>query len=219
LINCFKESNCEANLVVSHFHKQQTVDTLVKYGYSGSPPTQVIYNPIDDNLKPDSTPYDKNQLCFISSPHKGLDYALDIFGHLQKLNPDFRLHVTNPGYFPDSGKKPPGVVLHGSVSRNEVATLLRTSLCLFYPNIVFPETFGLVLAEANAVGTPVLTHRMGAAAEVCDVPSTEVIDCRDPNEVIKQVMYWRDGARPTVRGKSQFRLARVIQAWVREILN
>src|SRR5581483_2147599 len=41
---------------------------------------------------------------------------------------------------------------------------------VFYPKFVLPETFGLVFAEASAVGTPVLTHDCGAAAEVLADP-------------------------------------------------
>ena len=43
---------------------------------------------------------------------------------------------------------------------------LATSSVLLYPQRVWPETFGLVLAEAAAVGTPTLAYDFGAAREV-----------------------------------------------------
>ena len=51
-----------------------------------------------------------------------------------------------------------------------MCTEVRSALCVFYPNFVLPETFGLVFAEASAVGTPVLTHDCGAASEVLADP-------------------------------------------------
>lgn len=205
------------NIAVSNSHKTQTYDVLQWMGHKERFPTKVAWNPIDDNLKPDGTEFDKNKLCFISSPHKGLEYALSIFERLHSINPDFKLHVTNPGYFKDAIVEQPGVVLEGSLSHDKVIALLRSSLCLFYPNTVFPETFGLVMAESDAVGTPVLTHAFGASYEVTDHPQ-EVMDCRDKEAVVKKVMMWYHGSRPTVRGKPQFRLKNVVNHWIREIL-
>lgn len=215
----FTESGCSANIVVSQFHRTQTIETLIPLGYSGGQfKNVVIYNPIDNELDYDaSVPYDKNKLCFISSPHKGLEYALQIFQNLKNFNPDFKLHITNPGYYRDHVSDASGVVNLGSVPHAEVVRHLRESLCLFYPNIVFPETFGLVLAESNAVGTPVLTHRMGAAPEVLDMPHVEAIDCRNPRSVIEKVMLWYNGDRPTVRAKKHFRLKRIVNDWIRTL--
>ncbi len=47
---------------------------------------------------------------------------------------------------------------------------IRESLCVFYPQTQRCETFGLVYAESNAVGTPVLAHDFGAAREVLSSP-------------------------------------------------
>ncbi len=212
------DNRIEANITTSQFHKTQTIERLKSHGYNGQFATQMVYSPIDDDLRPDNTPYDPNQLCFISSPHKGLEYALQVFSNLLNFNPDFKLMVANPGYFADRAVQQPGVVVQGSLPHGRVIDLLRGSLCLFYPNLVFPETFGLVMAEANAVGTPVLAHAIGASYEVCDIPAIEVIDCSQPKPVIDQVMNWYKYGRPTVRGKSQFRLANVLKTWIKEIL-
>ena len=60
----------------------------------------------------------------------------------------------------------PDVVWLGALPPAQVIEQARSALCVFMPNFLMPETFGLVFAEANAVGTPVLAHDCGAAREV-----------------------------------------------------
>ena len=213
----FKDVGLAANLVVSNFHRSQTGEVMRQIDYPDRFYCKVVYNPIDDDLKPDGTAYDPNKLCFISSPHKGLDYALSLFGDLRKLNPKFEFHVTNPGYFKGNHTQQDGVVFHGALAYSEVLSVLRSSLCLFFPNTTFPETFGRVITESDAVGTPVLTHMFGAAQEVMDHPH-EVMDCRNRSKVIERVMDWHRGARPTVRGRNSFRMRHVLKTWIKEIL-
>jgi glycosyltransferase involved in cell wall biosynthesis len=204
-------------IAVSNFHKTQIQDTLYPQGYSGQFPVKVIYNPISDDLAPDSTPVDPNKLLWISSPHKGIDYALAVFKNLLSFNPDFRLYIANPGYLPNYEGVQQGVTTLGALPHADVIHHLRNSLCLFYPNIVFPETFGLCFSEPNAVGTPVLTHPIGAAREVLFHPS-ETLDCRNVRSVIDRVMAWHSGNRPKVKANPKFRLSSVIASW-RRLLN
>ena len=201
-------------IAVSNFHKTQMQEVLRPQGYTGQFQIKVIYNPIADDLLPDSTLIDRNKLLWMSSPHKGLEHALAMFTNLRSFNPDFKLLVANPGYLPSADTKQDNVVALGSLPNHEVIKHLRTSLCLFYPNPIYPETFGLVLAEANAVGTPVIAHRMGAAFEVLNHPY-EVMDCRNPQTVINRVMRWYEGDRPRVKGNPKFRTSEVIKSWMR----
>lgn len=208
----------EAVICVSKFHRMQAVEVLKAFGYTGQFPIRVIYNPVDDDLRPDETPYDRNKLVWLSSPHKGLDYGLELFQGLRRFNPDFRLVVANPGYLESKTTQVDGVEVVGCLPHSGGVDHLRSALCLFFPNVVFPETFGLVFTEANAVGTPVITHPFGAACEVLDLPHYETVDCRHPKAVIDRVMGWWEHGRPTVRCKPQFRLSRVIQSWKKELL-
>ena len=201
-------------ICVSNFHKQQYTDMLRQHGYKNQFPIHVLYNPIPDDLTPDGTSYDKNKLIWTSSPHKGLDYGLSVFSELYRRNPDFRLYVANPGYLPSHAQEQEGVIALGSLPHSQLLIHLRSSLCLLYPNTVFPETFGIVLAEANAVGTPVIANAMGAAPEVLYHPN-EFTDCRHMQVVVDRVMAWHNGERPKVRCKPQFRLSNVIKAWER----
>lgn len=208
------KSGCLANVVVSNYHKTQTTQMFIPVGYAGQFKTTVIYNPIADDLTPDDTPVEKNKLVFFSSPHKSLDYTLRLFANLRNFNSDFRLYVANPGYLDSPELKNEGVIVVGSLPQREALKHVRSSLCVFYPAVTWWETFGLVYAEANAVGTPVLGHPNGAAAEVLSHPY-ETLDCRNPKAVIDRVMSWYNGDRPRVRANEKFRLKNVLKQWMK----
>lgn len=201
-------------IAVSNFHKTQLQQALYPQWYGGQFPINVVYNPIPDSLLPDETPYDKNKLVWTSSPHKNLPNALAIFENLRSFNPDFRLYVANPGYLPDYSESIDGVIPLGSLPHHEVIKHVREALCLYYPNWTFAETFGISMVEANAVGTPVLTHGIGAAREVLFHPS-ETTECRNPKNVIDRVLAWHSGNRPKVKANQKFRLSSVISSWRR----
>lgn len=204
-----------ADLVcVSKWHKATTTELLTHFGYRGEFKIHYIYNPIDDALVPNNEPYDKNKLVFFSSPHKGLKRTIFLFECLLGFNKDFKLYIANPGYIPSNERLHPNIVPLGSISHSEAISHVRQSLCTLYANTVFPETFGLVFAESDAVGTPVLTHRLGSASEILDHPA-ELVNCNDAKSVIERVMSWHAGERPKVQARPQFRLSRVIKEWER----
>jgi glycosyltransferase involved in cell wall biosynthesis len=198
-------------ITVSDFHKQQTIESLRSMGYAGQYKVKRIYNPIDDDLRRDETPVDKNKLVFFSSPHKGLEKTLKVFEAARRFNPEFRLFVANPGYLPTPEIGCDGVINLGPLSQSHALRYVRGALCVLYPNDVFPETFGLVFAEANAVGTPVLAHHLGAAKEVLD--HQDQITGRSIQECVEKLMHWHKGYRPCVVANPEFRLANVIRQW------
>jgi glycosyltransferase involved in cell wall biosynthesis len=57
------------------------------------------------------------------------------------------------------------VTFIGEVDRNEKLALLARAACLLNP-IAWPEPFGMVMIEAMACGTPVITTGFGAAPEI-----------------------------------------------------
>jgi glycosyltransferase involved in cell wall biosynthesis len=205
-----------------------------------------IYNPVDDGLVPDGTAVDANKLVFFSSPNKGLPFALDAFAALRHDVPDLRLAVFNPGYKSYRGAAPAGVEFLGSQPAARVHLEVRSSLCTFFPNFVIPETFGLVFAESHALGTPVLTHPCGAAAEVVADPAQllPVPPMAPLYEALagplpprwralpahaarlagvfdgyrERIRAWRSGARPRVTPDARFRLSAVSAKW-RELLS
>jgi glycosyltransferase involved in cell wall biosynthesis len=203
--------------------------------------THTIYNPIDDALAPDGSPVDVSKLVFFSSPNKGLKFTLDAFRALRRRMPDLRLVVGNPGYKVRKSVLIDGVEYLGPQPQARMHAEVRTALCTFFPNFVIPETFGLVFAESNAVGTPVLTHDCGAAAEVLRdrsqvLPVTFVDRAYEvllshvspgwragPARVAaalglfdvytERISSWRDGGRPRVGPDPRFRLAAVADQW------
>ncbi len=200
-----------------------------------------IYNPIDDSLVPDDSAIDDRKLVFFSSPNKGLPFTLDAFRALRRRMPDLRLQVGNPGY---KSRKPvdiEGVEYLGPQPQERIHATVRSALCTFFPNFVIPETFGLVFAESNALGTPVLTHDCGAAAEILNdseqilpvtrahkayekavsslSPSWRGVPARIADRLglfdpyVERIRSWRSGSRPRTKPDPRFRLTAVAAQW------
>ncbi len=201
-------------LGVSRTHKTWMVDIFLnQIGDPTGVTVDHVYNPIADALSQDETPVDRNKLVFFSSPHKGLDRTLEVFALLKKQVPEFTLYVANPGYYPDRDiKGQEGVVNLGPLPHAEILKHVRGALCVFHLNRVFPETFGLVYAEANAVGTPCLTEPRGAAYEVLG-SKQQLLNVQDTEEVVKRVLEWRAGSRPAVKANPEFRMSAVLKKW------
>ena len=207
--------------------------------------THTVYNPIEDGLAPDASPVDVNKLVFFSSPNKGLKFTLDSFRYLRRCIPEMRLVVGNPGYKIRKSVHIDGVEYLGPQPQARMHAEVRTALCTLFPNFVIPETFGLVFAESNALGTPVLTCDCGAAAEVLGdrsqiLPVTVGARVYErllthvspkwregPAKVaaamgmfepyVERIRSWRGGGRPRVAADPRFRLSAVTAQW-RELL-
>ena len=181
--------------------------------HQGHVPIHVLYNPIDDALQPDDTTVQRDQLLFMSSPQKGLAETLKLFKAVLHVFPEYQLLIANPGYNHLKISLPQQARLLGALPHHQVIEKVRRSFCVFYPQYVRAETFGLVYAEANAVGTPVLAHDMGAAREVLS-DSQQLVNGRELSTVLDKLSAWRQ-QRPFVQGKNEFRLSQVTQAWLR----
>jgi glycosyltransferase involved in cell wall biosynthesis len=199
-------------LCVSDWHRTQIIEALKSFGDCVLPRSITVYNPIADDLLPDSTPVEPYKLVFTSSPHKGLKEVLYAFECLRRIEPRFHLHVTNPGYYGNLATDVENVHSLGVLPHAEVMKHVRSALCVFYPNYTFPETFGMVFAESNAVGTPVIAHPLGASREIVYHPH-EIVNCRDVQLVVDRVITWAEGDRPTVKAHKEFRLVEVMKKW------
>jgi glycosyltransferase involved in cell wall biosynthesis len=231
-------------ICVSDTQRQDVLNTLRWAGIAGLP-LCTRYNPLDATLQPDGTRFDPSQLVFFSSPNKGLAFTLDAFGALRRAMPDLRLIVGNPGYKADALASIAGVEFLGPQPQPVMHAHVRRSLCTFQPNFRIPETFGLVYAESHALGTPVLTHDFGAAAEVVNDPR-QVLPVRTSyrcyeglvgslpprwrrlparlagaaglfDAYVERIREWRAGGRPVVRPDPRFALPAVAAQW-RELL-
>ncbi len=231
-------------ICVSDTQRQDVSNTLRWAGIDGLP-LCTRYNALDPALQPGDSVVDDRQLVFFASPNKGLAFALDAFGALRRAMPDLRLVVGNPGYKADAWAVMPGVEFLGPQPQALMHAQVRRSLCTFHPNFRIPETFGLVYAESHALGTPVLTHDFGAAAEIVADPRQllpvrrayrcyeAAVGALSPNwrrlparfaasaglfdAYIERIRDWRGGARPVVAPDPRFALDRVASQW-RELL-
>ncbi len=228
-------------ICVSDSQRRGVEATLRRIGVDDCVTARTIYNPVDDDLVPDDSAVDDRKLVFFSSPNKGLAYSLDAFRALRRRMPDLRLQVGNPGYKIRRSATIPGVEYLGPLPQERIHKEVRSALCTFFPNFVLPETFGLVFAESKAVGTPVLTHDCGAAAEIVGDPRqvlpvtfgerayettlsnfspawrswpakvADRLGLFDP--YIERIREWRAGGRPVVAPDPRFRLTAVADQW------
>ena len=228
-------------ICVSDSQRRGVEETLRRIRVDDRVRACTIYNPIDDALAPDGSPVDERKLVFFSSPNKGLKFTLDAFRALREQMPDLRLVVGNPGYKIRKTAAIEGVEYLGPQPQERIHAEVRTALCTFFPNFVLPETFGLVLAESKAVGTPVLTHDCGAAAEVLADPQQTLpvtfaqrayetlLGDLSPrwrsaparlaarlglfDRYVERIRAWRNGARPRTGPDPRFRLSTVTAQW------
>jgi glycosyltransferase involved in cell wall biosynthesis len=204
-------------LAVSRMHKTAVKNALlsqietVKGIHVGH-----IYNPVVAQHPNVIT--DCNKLVFFSSPHKGLEHALYLFQRLREIDPAFHLTIANPGYIPSPDLSLDGVKNLGALPHSEALREVSSALCVLHPNLVFPETFGLVYAEANALGVPCIAHTgAGAVREALNPYQEQVMDCRDEKRVIDRILKWKAEGTPTVSLRPEFELGAVIKRWEEEL--
>lgn len=201
-------------------HTQQFIrrqpQFLLTGGMIGRGKVTFIHNPLAGDLRPDpSVVRARHKLIFFSSPHKGIEQVVESFCYVRAHDPRFELHVADPGYNKNVDLRVldvPGVVRLGSLPHGELISQVRSSLCVFYPQHKRPETFGLVYAEANAIGVPVLAHRFGSAEEVLS-SEDQLVDGRDARAVLERVSAWAGGSEPVVFGRPEFEMTNVARRW------
>lgn len=201
---------------VSAWHRQQMVALAASLGIQAPMPGRFIYNPIDDDLGPDGTPCDADKLVFFSSPHKGLANTLKVFQQFQDIPAlrDMKLYIANPGYLAGPDMQGIGNVVNlGTLSHYQVMRHVRSSFAVLHLNNEHAETFGLVHAEANAVGVPFLNAPMGATPEIGPDPS-QFVDVTDVASVAERLISWQTDGRPQLLANPAFRRSAVVSAWI-----
>jgi phosphatidylinositol alpha-mannosyltransferase len=98
----------------------------------------------------------------IDEKRKGLDILLSALAILRATRPGLRLLVAGPG---DVGDVPEGVTLLGQVSEEDKARVYRSVDVFVAPN-TGGESFGIVLLEAMAAGTPIVASDLDAFRRV-----------------------------------------------------
>jgi len=104
----------------------------------------------------------------VDEPRKGLPVLLAAAERLARERPGLQLLVAGPG---DVGPVPPAlrdrVTVLGLVSETDKARMLRSVDVYVAPNLG-GESFGIVLLEAMAAGTPILASDLDAFRRVLD---------------------------------------------------
>ncbi len=175
---------------------------------------QCCYNPIPEpnaNIMASGGSRDLNKLVFLSSPNKGLAQTLACFEVINRTMPDLRLYVANPGYKQSDDAMVENTHVLGSLPHLDMMTHLNQALCVFYPQDSFAETFGLIYAEANAYGTPVLAHDIGAAREILD-PNNPLIDVNEPEQVLQLIKQWQLDF-PSIKYNASFNVDNIEKQW------
>ncbi len=174
---------------------------------------KTCYNPIPSSLaQSEPQQRDPNKLLFLSAPNKGLEQVLKTFQQINRHLKDLQLYIANPGYRDEKPQQIPNVHYLGALPAEQVKQHLATSLCVFYPQDSFAETFGLIYAEANALGTPVMAHDIGAAREILH-PNNTLINAEDNHQITKTLVEWQR-ALPEVSYRDEFDEPAIYQQWV-----
>lgn len=176
-----------------------------------------VHYPIDVQPNP-YLAIDPNKLVFFSSPHKGLRTTLQAFMAVLRRVPKMRLYIGNPGYIDlDLSGFGDRVVQLGTLGRQEVLQHVQQALAVFHINNEYPETFGCIHAEANAVGTPVLALDVGANREVLQPAEQQLFVDPLLDEIADRVVAWRSGARPRVSCSPTFHPEYVVAQWMQHL--
>lgn len=96
---------------------------------------------------------------------KGVDVLWNAFGQVRRHHPDATLRLVGNGdrleEFQARSRKTPGVIVHGRAADDQLAHLYQQATVLALPSTSEAESFGMVLAEANACARPVVASRIG----------------------------------------------------------
>ncbi len=90
---------------------------------------------------------------------KGIQILLEAWPTVRRQVPDAELHLTI------DGPSEPGVIKHGTITEEEKWGLLSSAQVAVAPAL-FGESFGLVVAEALAAGTPLVMSDLKAFKDV-----------------------------------------------------
>jgi len=107
--------------------------------------------------------------------YKGVKFLVKAFRHVIDELKDAVLHIVGDGPIFNEvrglveklGLKG-RVIMHGALPRDRAMRILARSTLLTHPSLY--ESFGMVIAEAYAMGKPVVTHRAGYAKELVEEP-------------------------------------------------
>jgi glycosyltransferase involved in cell wall biosynthesis/O-antigen/teichoic acid export membrane protein len=120
------------------------------------------------------------------SANKRPDHAIDAFNHIRDVLPDARLWIAGRGPLERDLQfnLPAGAELLGFVSRDELYARMARAHCLLVPSV--REGWGLVVVEANSVGTPAVAYNVpGLRDSVQDGITGLLAEDGDPRDLAR----------------------------------
>jgi glycosyltransferase involved in cell wall biosynthesis len=143
------------------------------------------------------------------SPEKGVDKAIHIAGKAgMRVKIAAKVDAADQDYF-DAIIKPllkqPHVEFIGEINEMQKPDFLSAAHGLLFP-IDWPEPFGLVMIEAMACGTPVITYERGSVPEVIEDGLTGFIT-RDEADAVRAVQRLGELDRTKVRARFEERFS------------
>lgn len=185
----------------------------------------VIPNPVVVRARNESAVVDRNKLIYASAPQKGLKAVYAAFDAIHAEFPSMRLKLFCPTYakgsnvrdyeaFPLSERARANVDVVGPVGKAILHNEVETALAVLYPTF-YRETFGNSMAEANALGTPVIHIETGSLPEVLhNAHSQAVRSSHVLTDSVALVRKYRAGLRPPLHLHERFLPDAVVTQWI-----
>lgn len=196
-------------ICVSHWHKMNLQEHIATIPDFIKKPIHIIYNPVIPYAT--RKPKIPGRLCFFSSPHKGLNRSYELYLLAKKQRPELSFVYSNPGYYADGNLQGDATNL-GQLAHQRVCEEFSASEVTLYPVNFYPETFGISLAESNAMGTPVLACDLGAMREVLGMGNI-ILPVNASNEEILNALFEILDHKPLVTADARFSINTVIDQW------
>lgn len=192
-------SRCSFHIAVSNFARQ-TIEQFT----GDTERLRVLPNGVDVNVfrrAADFGPADPNQILYVGFMRhiKGIDILLRAMALLVKQKPDLRLVLIGGGIYRDSKAQEgqlrqltqelgleKNVEFVGIKTPQEVARYMCESSLLVLPSRT--ETFGAVLIEALACGTPVVATRCGGTEDIVRDEIGRLVEKENPEELARAMM-------------------------------
>jgi glycosyltransferase involved in cell wall biosynthesis len=135
------------------------------------------------------------------SPEKGLDVLLAAAAQMPEI--PFRIAGDGPALPALKAKATPNVEFVGKLNFEPLLAFYRRARILAVPSVWF-EPFGMVAADAMALGVPVVASRIGGLPYVVDDGVTGIlVTPGDPGDLVRGLrQLWNDEASCTVMGNA-----------------
>jgi glycosyltransferase involved in cell wall biosynthesis len=165
------ENSIKCYIALTQFSRQQFVA-------AGFPAEKIAVKPNFLETDPGCRDRDGGYALFVGrlSPEKGISTLLEAW---KRLPAEYQLHIVGDGDQRDilqaaviQGRLS-NVVFRGFLSREETLTAIKNARVLIMPSLWY-ETFGMVIVEAFACGTPVLCSKLGSMEEMVRDQSTGI---------------------------------------------